>query len=200
LAPLTAAQVKAHMASGAVVLDVRPIREVARGHIPGAVSIALRPQFATWLGWTLTPETPLIIVRNPDQDPADIIWPALNIGYTTFLGELDGGLDAWMAAGETLATTPLSAPGDVRGRVLDVRQDSEYACGHLPQAVHIELGNLASHAGDFSSGPVTVMCGHGERAMTAATILQRNGNRDVSVLDGGAGDWAKATGGKLATS
>ena len=44
---------------------------------------------------------------------------------------------------------------------------------------------------------MTVMCGHGERAMTAATLLQRSGRRDVAVLDGGADDWAHATGRSL---
>ena len=75
--------------------------------------------------------------------------------------------------------------------MLDVRQESEYAAGHLPKATHIELGSLA---GAIGSQPVTVMCGHGERAMTAATLLARDGHHAVSIMDGGAADWAKATG------
>ncbi len=194
LLALTAQQVRSHQAAGATVVDVRPIRDVAQGHLPGAVSIALRPQFATWLGWTLTPDTPIIIVRNGNQDPADIVWPACNIGYTNFLGELDGGVDAWAAAGHPLVTTPLIAPNAMRGKVLDVRQDNEYAAAHVPGAVHIELGSLTKQADSTDSEPVVVMCGHGERAMTAATLLRRNGNDHVSVLDGGAPDWASATG------
>jgi hypothetical protein len=58
LAALTAEQVRAQAASGAVVIDVRPIADVAKGHAPGSVSIALRPQFATWLGWVIQPGTP----------------------------------------------------------------------------------------------------------------------------------------------
>jgi rhodanese-related sulfurtransferase len=38
------------------------------------------------------------------------------------------------------------------------------------------------------------MYGHGERAMTAASLLQRAGHRGLAVLTGGAGDWADATG------
>jgi rhodanese-related sulfurtransferase len=38
------------------------------------------------------------------------------------------------------------------------------------------------------------MCGHGERAMTAASLLERSGRRDLAVLVGGAEDWANATG------
>jgi glyoxylase-like metal-dependent hydrolase (beta-lactamase superfamily II)/rhodanese-related sulfurtransferase len=199
LAALTADQVRAHMASGAVVVDVRPIADVAQGHLPGAVSIALRSQFATWLGWTVDPEAPIVIVRNENQSPADILWPAYNIGYTRFLGELAGGVPAWTAAGQPLVATAFSAPGAVRGKVLDVRQDSEYTAGHLPHAIHIELGSLAHDSQRVGTGPVTVMCAHGQRAMTAATLLQRHGNTRVSILDGGAEDWAAATGNRLET-
>ena len=41
---------------------------------------------------------------------------------------------------------------------------------------------------------VTVMCGHGERAMTGASVLEANGARDLRVLVGGPDDWAHATG------
>ncbi|MGH3428731.1 MAG: rhodanese-like domain-containing protein [Mycobacteriales bacterium] len=42
------------------------------------------------------------------------------------------------------------------------------------------------------------MCGHGERAMTAASLLERAGRTDVAVLEGGPEDWAAATGEQLA--
>jgi len=38
------------------------------------------------------------------------------------------------------------------------------------------------------------MCGRGERAMSAASLLERRGLRDVAVLQGGPQDWAEATG------
>ena len=78
--------------------------------------------------------------------------------------------------------------------MLDVRQRSEYAAGHLPDALHLELGDLPTHTDAVPDEAITVMCGHGERAMTAATLLRRAGHHRVSVLDGGADDWARATG------
>jgi rhodanese-related sulfurtransferase len=39
-----------------------------------------------------------------------------------------------------------------------------------------------------------VMCGHGERAMTGASLLAARGRRDLSVLDGGPDVWAATTG------
>ncbi len=194
LTPLDAAAVRRLVGAGAVVVDVRPFRDVAAGHLPGSVAIPLRAQFATWLGWLLDPAVPIVIVRNPDQDPADILWPALTIDFATIAGELSGGIPAWRAAGGGVVTTPLVRPDAVDGAVLDVRQDAEYTAGHLPNAVHIELGDLTTHADAAPDGPVTVMCGHGERAMTAATLLRRAGQHQVSVLAGGADDWARATG------
>jgi glyoxylase-like metal-dependent hydrolase (beta-lactamase superfamily II) len=194
LAPLDVPAVRRLLADGAVALDVRPVTDVAAGHVPGAIAIPLRAQFATWLGWLLDPAVPIVIVRNPDQHPADILWPALNVGYDIIAGELAGGVAAWQAAGGALVTTRLVRPDQVGGVVLDIRQDSEYGDGHLPGAFHIELGDLTADADAVPDTPVTVMCGHGERAMTAASLLHRAGHRDLAVLVGGADDWATANG------
>jgi glyoxylase-like metal-dependent hydrolase (beta-lactamase superfamily II) len=194
LARLDVAAVRRMRAGGAAIVDVRPVPDVAAGHIPGAVAIPLRAQFATWLGWLLDPDTPLVLVRNPDQDPADILWPALNIGFEKIAGELAGGMPAWRAAGGDVATTGLVEPGRVAGQILDIRQRSEYEAAHLPGAAHTELGSLGLSTADLNKDPVTVMCGHGERAMTAASLLAKAGRRDVRVLIGGPDDWAVETG------
>ena len=79
------------------------------------------------MGWLAPPDRPLIIVRNPDQDPADIAWQAAKIGYDNLAGELDGGMAAWTAAGYDTVTHPAGRPDEIDGRrVLDVRQDSEF--------------------------------------------------------------------------
>ncbi|MGH3712315.1 MAG: MBL fold metallo-hydrolase [Micromonosporaceae bacterium] len=195
LAGWDVAAVRRLLADGAVAVDVRPVARVAAGHIPGAIAIPLRPKYATWLGWLLDPDAPIVVVRDADQDPSDILWPALNIGYQNIVGELAGGMAAWRTAGEPVATVHLLGPAELpAGAVLDIRQAAEYASGHLPGATHIELGELAVRAGEVPGGPVTVMCGHGERALTATTLLRRAGRREDAVLVGGARDWASATG------
>jgi glyoxylase-like metal-dependent hydrolase (beta-lactamase superfamily II)/rhodanese-related sulfurtransferase len=193
----TVDQVRRLVADGAVVVDVRPVADVAAGRVPGSLAIPLRAQFATWLGWLVDSDTPVVIVRNPDQDAADILWPALNIGYERIAGELVGGVPAWTAAGGDLATTRLVRPDQVTGPVLDVRQASEYTAGHLPAATHVELGDLPGKVDAVPSGGAVVMCGHGERAVTAASLLDPTGRGDLAVLVGGADDWATATGRRL---
>jgi len=93
---------------------------------------------------------------------------------------------------------PALLPGEqfVEQGLIDVRQRNEFETGHLPGAVNLELGDLATSA--VPEGPVTVMCGHGERAMTGASILASRGHRDVSVLDGGPDTGAAWTGHPLA--
>ncbi len=187
----------AELAAGAQVIDVRPAAAFAAAHLPGALSITLRPVFATWLGWLADPDRPVLVVRDPDQDPAEIIWQALKVGYDNLAGELVGGIQAWRAAGNPISTIPLLAAGEVGDRpLLDIRQVGEYASGHLPGAVHVELGDLTAPdaAQRVPAGPLVVMCGHGERAMTAASLLARAGRTGLVVLNGGPDDWSTTTG------
>jgi hydroxyacylglutathione hydrolase len=200
LTPLSVDAVRVHLADGAVLIDARPIDRFAATHIPGAISNPLRPVFASWLGWLAPADRPLVIVRDHDQDGAEIAWQAAKIGYDNVAGELDGSMAAWTAAGHDTSHIALTRPGQLNGRlVLDVRQDSEYLGGHLPGAMHIELGEIASRANDLPGQPTVVMCGHGERSMSAASLLQRAGHRDLAVLEGGPQDWVRATGGQLLT-
>jgi rhodanese-related sulfurtransferase len=170
----------------------------AAGHVPGSVSIPLRPAFATWLGWLVPADRPLVGVRDADQDPAEILWQARKVGYDLIAGELAGGMAAWIAAGEPTASIPLVTAEALDGaNILDIRQHSEFASGHVPGATHIELGELAHGLPDLPPGRTVVMCGHGERAMGAASLLLQAGRANVVVLAGGPDSWAKASGRSL---
>jgi rhodanese-related sulfurtransferase len=194
LAPLTPAALRSLIGAGGWLIDVRPAGEFAAGHIPGAVSIALRAQFATWLGWLVPDDAPAAFVLGEGQDPAEVAWQALKIGYERLAGRLDGGMAAWLADGGAVERTEVVTADRMGGRpVLDVRQDAEYASGHVPGAVHAELGQLPGRAADVPDGAV-VMCGHGERAMTATSLLRREGRHSLAALSGGAADWAAAAG------
>jgi hydroxyacylglutathione hydrolase len=66
--------------------------------------------------------------------------------------------------------------------------------------VHVELGSLALAADRLTDDvPTVVMCGHGERASTAASLLAARGLTQVSILAGGPEDWADSTGQRLET-
>jgi hydroxyacylglutathione hydrolase len=187
-----------HVAGGAVVVDTRPVITWAASHIPGVLAIPLRAQFASWLGWLVERDAPLVFVVGADQARAELVRQCRQIGYDRVEGELAGGMTAWMAAGLPTQTTPLTDAAQAGPGVLDVRQDREHADGHVPGVTHIELGELHRIA-DRLEDVEAVMCGHGERAATAASILERAGRPGVAVTVGGPGDWAAAAHGALAT-
>ena len=197
LARLGAGEVRRLAGDGALIVDVRPVPAFAAGHVPGSLSIPLREAFATWLGWLAEPGRPLVFVLGQDQDRGDVVRQALKIGYEHLDGELAGGIAAWQAAGLPLRRIRLVRAAAAAGVVIDVRQDAEFAAGHLPGARHAELGSLAGTPPE--PGPVTLMCGHGERAMTAASILAAWGRENLAVAVGGPDDWAAASGRSLET-
>ena len=193
LAALSVEQVSRLLDAGAILVDVRPVERSAAGHVSGGLAIPLRPAFASWLGWLADPDRPLVFVVDPDQDRADLVRQALKVGYQHLAGELTGGVAAWKAAGKPVRQIPLVSAAEVVGPVLDVRQDAEFEEGHVPGARHVELGALPLKIADLEDGgSVTVMCGHGERAMTGASLLARAGRSQVAVAVGGPDDWAAA--------
>jgi rhodanese-related sulfurtransferase len=56
----------------------------------------------------------------------------------------------------------------------------------------VELGSVIASAGAIPAGPLTLYCGHGERAMTAASLLEGQGRGNLAVLDGGFDAWRSA--------
>ncbi|HEX6310871.1 MAG TPA: rhodanese-like domain-containing protein [Acidimicrobiia bacterium] len=194
---LSPADARHRVEAGARVVDTRPVTAFAAGHVRGAVSIALRPNFATWFGWLLSPDDEVIFVLDEDQDRADLVRQCLTVGFEHLAGEVEGGMDAWRADDLPVDTIEIVDAADVDGAVLDVRQVAEYRGGHVPGARNVELGAIGDER--FPDEPVTVMCGHGERAATAASVLRRRGARDVAVLLGGPDAWALQHGVALVT-
>ena len=197
LARLDLDTVREHLAAGAALVDARPIAAFARSHPVDAISIQHRSVFASWLGWLLDLDRSVVFVLDDTVDRTDLVRQCLTVGHDAILGELDGGLDTWADAGLPVASIPLVDAGDITGTVLDVRQTSEWDAAHVPDAIHIELGDLTD--APVPAGPVTIMCGHGERAMTGASLLEIAGHHDLAVLAGGPQDWSDATGVDLQT-
>jgi glyoxylase-like metal-dependent hydrolase (beta-lactamase superfamily II)/rhodanese-related sulfurtransferase len=200
LPALDVAATRRHLDDGAQLVDARPIERFAREHVPGAVSIELRGQFGTWLGWVADPDRPLLVVVDRDQDREELVRQCLNVGFENLLGYVAGGMAAWCEAGLPTRMLPLIGVDELdRQQVLDIRQETEWQGGHLPHARHLELGALAAGAQVPVDGPTAVMCAHGQRSMTAASLLARDRDRstELSVVAGGADDWARTTGKRL---
>jgi rhodanese-related sulfurtransferase/glyoxylase-like metal-dependent hydrolase (beta-lactamase superfamily II) len=182
-------------AGDAWLIDARDISDWARAHPRGAVSNALRPAFASWLGWVVPFGAPVIALVDPDGED-ELVRLARRIGYDD-ISFLEGGIESWRAAG--LAVDVVTEVGAVAARelhddgatLLDVRQSSEHKVLRIPNAVHLELGDIIAGAVPDGPGPFVVLCGHGERSATAASLLERRGLEVVNLV-GGTSAWVEA--------
>ena len=75
--------------------------------------------------------------------------------------------------------------------VLDVREDVEWAYGHIEGAVHVPLHELPGRLDEVPEGQVLVVCKVGGRSAQAVAYLSQLGHAAVN-LDGGMLDWADA--------
>ncbi|MEX1007352.1 MAG: MBL fold metallo-hydrolase [Acidimicrobiia bacterium] len=185
---------RALLDSGAQLVDARPIAHYGARHIPNALSIELRPVFATWLGWLVDASRPVVFVLDDEQDRHELVRQCLDVGVEEIAGELTGGMSTWQRAGLASVSTALVPADRVDGLLVDVRQRDEFVAGHVPAARNVELGALTTTTDLPVAGRITVMCGHGERAMTGASLLERTGRSDLAVVIGGPEDWKSATG------
>ncbi len=186
LHPLSADEFATLQTGGAAVVDARPIDRYAAGHIPDSLSIELRDQFGTWLGWLADPNRPIVIVVDDDQDTTNLVWQTLNVGFEPPKGRLAGGIGAWRAAGRPVTQTDLIPAGSVSAdrTIIDVRQSSEWQTNHVTGAIHVELGDITAQANQLGDD-VQIHCGHGQRAMTAASLLEQSGVEELTVTTGG---------------
>lgn len=84
-----------------------------------------------------------------------------------------------------------------RFTLVDVREESEYAAGHAPGALHLGKGVLerdVEKAVPDPATPLVLYCGGGFRSALAADSLQKMGYTDVTSMDGGWTGWVKAGG------
>ncbi len=88
---------------------------------------------------------------------------------------------------------PAELPGEFT--VLDVREQHEWDAGHVPDALHVPLGDLAARqtevAAAVGDGRVLVVCAVGARSARATAFLISTG-LDAVNLAGGMRDWEAA--------
>jgi rhodanese-related sulfurtransferase len=76
--------------------------------------------------------------------------------------------------------------------LIDVREESEYAKDHLPNAIHLGKGiierDIEERVPELST-PLVLYCGGGYRSALAADNLQKMGYTNVLSMDGGISGW-----------
>jgi len=79
--------------------------------------------------------------------------------------------------------------------LIDVREDNEWAKGHLPGSIHLGKGIIErdiENAVPAKTTPMVLYCGGGYRSALAAESLQKMGYTNVMSMDGGWRGWTNA--------
>jgi len=204
--PLTPAEFKEEIERGAVVVDTSYPAAFGGAHINGSYSIWLEglPAFA---GWVLSYDKPVLLVLNDQHHLEKVVRYLIRAGYDRIVGYLKDGIEGWYNAGfpvehlQVLTVHELKAKID-RGEeltILDDRGEDEWNKGHIKGAQHIYVGHIQERMADISQDkPVAMFCNVGHRAGLCASILLREGCREVYNVLGSMTAW-KAAGYPIST-
>jgi hydroxyacylglutathione hydrolase len=178
-----------------ILLDTRSSQVFIAGFVPGSISIGLDGRFAEWAGSLLPFDKPIVLVTAPGEEKESVIRLA-RVGFDKVKGYLEGGFPAWREAGEPIDLIidvlpdelAMDIPFDENLKVIDVRRETEFADGHVRDAVNIPLQDLAdpgSMANLEERFNLYVHCGGGYRSIIAASLLKRQGIHNLRNVTGG---------------
>jgi len=177
-----------------IVLDIRSYEAFGGQHIGGAYHIDFGGNFATFAGWILPPEKDIMIVAETFEQAKEANILLRRVGLDRTEGYLEGGMFAWAKAGlATEHVRQLSAEElhkiitkgeDVT--VVDVRAVGEYVAEHIKGALNIPASELRMRYKELDKNkPVALVCSTGHRSSLGASILKRQGFKDVYNVAGG---------------
>ena len=180
-------------------VDTRPHTEVHHGTVAGAVNIPAGRKAASFGAWAVDPETddrPLVLLA-PDQDSAHEMRDHLvRVGIDRVAGYATG-MD-----GLPMATPRHIQPAELdtfdAALVLDVRNKTEHANGHIPGSSQLSAGQVLWNQDQLpADGTIVTYCQSGVRNSVAASALRRAGF-DVVELNGSYAGWTQWKAGRQA--
>ena len=177
------------------MIDVRPVAEYMKAHMPGSMNIPLA-DLGQWAGSLIDYDSPLTIIGNTNDLISSVhILRSIGIDLIEYhINSVALEREGLMTEKLISATPKIVAPGIQTGSswLLDVRSQVEWQNGHAPQAHHRFLGNLQN---EFSLLPaktrIITQCTSGKRSAIAASLLQAKGFTVVN-MSGGFPAWQKA--------
>ncbi len=165
----------------------------AAGHLPGALHAPMPgPFFSTSSGSYLAPEDDVFLVVEKESAVEDAARQLYRIGFDRIGGwALVDDLASegqFTARTERIEFAQWNRTALDGGLVLDVRNASEFAVGHLEGAVNIAYTRLKARLGEVPCGHrLYIHCGSGKRASLAASFLLAEAF-DVVHVDGTCSD------------
>lgn len=200
LRPLELDRVLALQADGAQILDTREPEEFASAHLAGSINIGLSGQYATWAGTVLDRAHPIVIIAAPGREHESAIRLG-RIGFDHVAGYLQNGLQSLESRSDLIVFTErLSAQfaAEILSSsdppvVVDVRTPREREQKHIEGSLSIPLNNLLERAHELPGNRALLLhCAGGYRSSIAASLLKKEGFKQVSEIAGGMAAWEAA--------
>jgi len=197
---LPAADVLAQVQKGTWMIDVRDAKAFATAHPQGAISIGIRGRFETWTGIMIPWGEPFVLVGS-DDEVREAAFRLKRIGYDAPAGFLQGGVEAWKQANAPIGSLKLLAPQDLYGQmqagtapiVVDVRLPSEWMALRIGSVLNIPINKMFTESKRLSKDmPVLTVCNSAYRSSMGASVLLKQGFKEVFNMEGGSEAWIAA--------
>ncbi|HUF99942.1 MAG TPA: rhodanese-like domain-containing protein [Ilumatobacter sp.] len=193
--PLTLDELDRAVASGAAVVDTRPVEAFAQGHLAGSLSVSLTGRFAEQVGSVVNAGTAIVLLGSPEAVTEAKVRLG-RIGFDNVVGAITGPEALLVQHPERARRlSRLTAREFVERRadlgddlqLIDVRNPGEVKAAPIGGANNIPLARLRGDLGQLDpQRPVVLMCAGGARSAIASSVLWSAGFLDVSDVVGGA--------------
>lgn len=198
--PLTPIEFSREMERGAVVIDSSAPAAFGGAHVKGSYSIWLEG-LTVFAGWVLQYDKPILLVLEDQSHLEKAVRYLIRAGHDKIAAYLKDGIAGWYNAGLPIERLQLLTVHELKAKidrgdhltVLDVRGQDEWDAGHIENAQHIYVGHVQERQLDIPRDrPVIVICNVGHRAGLGASMLLRQGWREVYSVLGSMKAWEAA--------
>ncbi|HZD17599.1 MAG TPA: MBL fold metallo-hydrolase, partial [Actinomycetota bacterium] len=111
--PVPPDRTAALIGDGAWLVDAREGSAFAAAHIPGSLNVPLEDSFGSYVGWLVPFGSPIVLVVPEEAGLLEAATQLFRIGYEHLEGCLEGGVEAWSAAGREVGSYPTLAIEDL---------------------------------------------------------------------------------------
>jgi rhodanese-related sulfurtransferase len=178
-----------------IILDTRDYLTFAEGFITGSIFIGLNERFEDLVISLIPSGFTILMVTAPGKED-ETASRLKKAGFEKIAGFLAGGIEAWKNAGEITDLLiqveadelAMDIPFDERLIVLDVRNETEYADGHVKNALNISLKTMVDPgvmAVLDEKDNLYILSKSGYRSTIAASLLKRQGFHNLRNILGG---------------
>jgi rhodanese-related sulfurtransferase len=168
-----------HVGTGAIYIDLRPVREYLDVHIPRSVSLQYEfgPGFNTRARDCIPLAHPMVILDHGGVDLEYVTSSLRGKGFAV-IGQVRSGVEKWAETYGTPSSCEVFGSDETPdGLVIDVGDPRVVL---HPEATTISVERLWDRAEEFAAeSRVTVLAGAGVRAALAVGMLERVGAQNV---------------------